>query len=69
MEDSIQPAVEKCILNNLEINSDNVVKAHVMQDIEELMEQDQELVEYMKEHKVKIVPAYYHLDSGKVEFL
>ena len=69
LEDSIQPAVEKCILNNLEINSDNVVKAHVMQDIEELMKQDHELVEYMKKHKVKIVPAYYHLDSGKVEFL
>lgn len=69
LEDSIQPAVEKCILENLEVNSDNVVKAHVMQDIEELMEQDHELVEYMKKHKVKIVPAYYHLDSGKVEFL
>ena len=69
LEDSIQPAVEKCILENLEVSSDNVVKAHVMQDIEELMEKDHELVEYMREHKVKIVPAYYHLDSGKVEFL
>ena len=69
LEDSIQPAVEKCILKGLEVNSDNVVKAHVMQDIEELVEQDQELVKYMKEHNVKIVPAYYHLDSGKVEFL
>ena len=69
LEDSIQPAVEKCILNKIEVNSDNVVKAHVMQDIEELMEQDHALVEYMKKHDVKIVPAYYHLDSGKVEFL
>ena len=69
LEDSIQPAVEKCILNKLEVNSDNVVKAHVMQDIEELMEQDHELVEYMKKHDVKIIPAYYHLDSGKVDFL
>ena len=69
LEDSIQPAVEKCVLNGKEVNSDNVVKAHVMQDIEELMEQDHELVKYMKEHDVKIVPAYYHLDSGKVEFL
>lgn len=69
LEDSIQPAVEKCIVNGLEVNSDNVVKAHVMQDIEELMEQDHELVKYMKEHDVKIVPAYYHLDSGKVDFL
>lgn len=69
LEDSIQPAVEKCILNKVEVNSDNVVKAHVMQDIEELMDQDQELVRYMKKHNVKIIPAYYHLDSGKVEFL
>lgn len=69
LEDSIQPAVEKCIVKGLEVNSDNVVKAHVMQDIEELMEQDHELVEYMKKHNVKIIPAYYHLDSGKVDFL
>jgi len=69
LEDSIHPAVEQCKLNGLEINSDNVVKAHVMQDIEELMEQDHYLVNYMKEHNVKIVPAYYHLDTGKVEFL
>lgn len=69
LEDSIQPAVEQCIVKGLEVNSDNVVKAHVLQDIEELMEQDHELVDYMKEHGVKIVPAYYHLDTGKVEFL
>ena len=69
LEDSIQPAVEMCKTKGLEVNSDNVVKAHIMQDIEELLEQDVELVKYMKEHNVKIVPAYYHLDSGKVEFL
>lgn len=69
LEDSIQPAVEQCKANGKEVNSDNVVKAHVMQDIDELMAQDTELVKYMKEHNVKIVPAYYHLDSGKVDFL
>ena len=68
LEDSIQPAVEQCKLKGLDVNSDNVVKEHVMQDINELMEQDLELVKYMKEHKVKIVPAYYHLDSGIVDF-
>ena len=68
LEDSIQPAVEDCKKQGLEINSDNVVKAHVHQDIEELMEQDSELVKYMKKHDVKIVPAYYHLDSGVVDF-
>ena len=69
LEDSIQPAVDRCIKKGLEVNSDNVVKEHVKQDIEELMQEDLDLVEYMKKHKVKIVPAYYHLDSGKVEFL
>jgi len=69
LEDSIKPAVENCKCKGLEVNSDNVVKAHVMQDIDELLSQDDELVKYMKKHKVKIVPAYYHLDSGKVDFL
>ncbi len=69
LEDSIKPAIEDCKEQGLEINSDNVVKAHVMQDIEELMAQDNELVKYMKDNDVKIVPAYYHLDSGRVDFL
>ena len=69
LEDSIQPAVEDCKKQGLEVNSDNVVKAHVMQDIEELLAQDTDLVKYMKENKVQIVPAYYHLDTGKVDFL
>lgn len=68
LEDSIQPAVEDCKKNGIEVNSDNVVKAHVHQDIEELMSQDVDLVKYMKKHNVKIVPAYYHLDSGVVDF-
>ena len=69
LEDSIQPAVEQCKKQGLEVNSDNVVKAHVTQDIEELMTQDTELVKYMKKHNVKIIPAYYHLDTGVVNFL
>ncbi len=69
LEDSIQPAVEDCKKHGIEVNSDNVVKAHVMQDIEELMTQDTDLVKYMKENDVKILPAYYHIDTGKVDFL
>lgn len=68
LEDSIQPAVDDCKRKGLEVNSDNVVKAHVQQDINELLSQDTELVKYMKEHNVKIVPAYYHLDTGVVDF-
>ena len=69
LEDSIKPAVEDCKKQGKEINSDNVVKAHVMQDINELLSQDNELVKYMKKNNVKIIPAYYHLDTGKVDFL
>ena len=69
LEDSIKPAIEDCKKKGIEINSDNVVKAHVMQDIDELLEQDSELVKYMAEYDVKIVPAYYHIDSGKVDFM
>lgn len=68
LEDSILPAVEDCKEKGLEINSDNVVKAHVMQDIEELLSQDTELVKYMKKNNVEILPAYYHLDTGVVDF-
>lgn len=69
LEDSIQPAIEDCKSKGLEVNSDNVVKAHVMQDIDELFQKDFDLVKYMKKNNVKIVPAYYHIDSGKVDFL
>jgi carbonic anhydrase len=68
LEDSILPAIDDCKEQGLEINSDNVVKAHVRQDIEELLSQDTELVKYMKKHNVEIVPAYYHLDTGVVDF-
>ena len=69
LEDSIKPAIEDCKKKGVEITSDNVVKAHVSQDINELLSQDVELVKYMKEHDVQIVGAYYHLDSGKVDFM
>jgi len=68
LEDSIQPAVENCKKHGLEVNSDNVVKEHVMQDIDELMSQDTDLVKYMKENNIRLIPAYYHIDSGKVDF-
>lgn len=68
LEDAIIPAVEDCKKKGIDINSDNVVKAHVMQDINELLSQDTELVKYMKNNNVEIVPAYYHLDTNIVDF-
>lgn len=69
LENSILPAIDDCKKNGLEINSENVVKAHVMQSINELFSKDTALVNYMKENNVKLIPAYYHLDSGIVDFL
>lgn len=69
LEDAIKPAIKLCKKHNKAVNSDNVVRAHVMQDIDELMSKDTELVRYMKSHDVKLVPAYYSIETGKVEFL
>ena len=48
--------------------SDNVAKMHVKMDVEDILK-DKELCEFMNKHNVKIVPAYYSLDTGKVDFL
>lgn len=69
LKNAIKPAIRLCKKQHKEINSDNVVRAHVMQDIEELMSKDNELVHYMKVHNVKLIPAYYSIETGKVEFL
>lgn len=65
--ESIEPAVEQCKKEN-EYTYDNVIKTHVLLDIEDILK-DKELCEYMQKHNVKIVPAYYSISTGKVEFL
>lgn len=69
LEDAIKPAIKLCKKHHKAINSDNVVRAHVMQDIQELMSKDTELVRYMKTNNVKLIPAYYSIETGIVEFL
>jgi len=64
---SIEPACEKCKKENI-YTSDNVAKMHVKMDVEDILK-DKELCEFMGKHNVKIVPAYYNLSTGKVEFL
>lgn len=65
--DSIQPAIDlakkenKCKLND-------IVKIHAVQDAQEILN-DKNLSAYFKKHDVKIVPAYYSIQSGEVEFL
>ena len=67
LKTSIAPAVCLCKQNNT-YTYDNVVKANAKLGVESIME-DKELCEYMKEHNVKIIPAYYSIKTGKVEYL
>lgn len=69
LKESIRPAVDKCKKENKEVNCENVVKAHIMQDLEELFAEDKNLLDYMKKHNVKVVPAYYNIDTGRVDYL
>jgi carbonic anhydrase len=65
---SIRPAV-KMVKKKGKINPDDVSKMHAIQDIKELLAEDTALNKYMQENNVKIIPAFYHLDTGEVEFL
>lgn len=44
-------------------------KANVLAEVEALKRLDPILAQYVKEGKIKIIPAYYHLETGQVEFL
>ena len=44
-------------------------KANVLAEVESLKKLDPILSQYVKEGKIKIIPAYYHLETGQVEFL
>lgn len=44
-------------------------KANVLAEVESLKKLDPILSQYAKEGKIKIIPAYYHLETGRVEFL
>ncbi len=44
-------------------------KANVLAEVEALKKLDPILSQYLKEGKIKIIPAYYHLETGQVEFL
>jgi len=48
---------------------DAVIRKNALLTVEELTNRSAIISEAVKSGQVKIVPAYYHLDSGKVEFL
>lgn len=65
--DSIKPAMALCEKAN-RCTLDNVIKTHAIQDAQEILA-DKNLETYMKKHDVKIIPAYYSIQTGEVEFL
>ncbi len=48
---------------------DDVIRKNVHLTAEELVNRSSIIANAVKQDKLKIVTAYYHLDSGKVEFL
>ncbi len=65
---AIQPALDKAKKEN-KLTTENVVKNNVGLGVETTLSQDIHLEEAVKNDGVKIIPAYYHLDTGVVEFL
>lgn len=47
----------------------NVIKNNAVLGVENVLSEDEKLNELTKTRGLKIIPAYYHLDSGEVEFL
>lgn len=67
LKKSIEPACIQCKKEN-KYTYEEVVKTHAKL-VAEQIEADKDLYECMKKRGVKIVPAYYNLSTGKVEFL
>ena len=67
LKKAIEPAVELCKKQHKD-SYENIIKTHAILDVQKINE-DNDLSEYFKNHSVQVIPAYYHLDSGVVEFL
>jgi len=67
LKKSIEPAICECKRTNT-YTYENVIKTHAKLDVENILK-DKDLCDYIAKHNVKIIPAYYHLNTGKVEFL
>lgn len=64
---AIDPAICKCKKEG-NYSYDSVIKTHAKLEVDDILK-DEELSEYVKHRGVKIIPAYYNLETGKVEFL
>ena len=66
---SIEPALKMYDENSNEDKLTSTVKNNALYVANNLIKSDKILNDYIKNKGLKILPAYYHLDSGKVEFL
>ena len=64
---AIQPAICLCKTED-KYTSEEVIKTHAKLVTEKILE-DKDLSESIKKRGIKIIPAYYNLSTGKVEFL
>lgn len=64
---SIEPAVCACKKEN-RYTYENVIRTNVLLETEAVI-QNKEINEYYKKHGVDVRPAYYNINSGKVDFL
>lgn len=67
IEKSIRPAIEQAKKEHNE-TAENITKDNAKLGVQCALEQSETLQEAVKKG-VKIIPAYYHLKTGKVEFL
>lgn len=66
---SIEPALKMYDDNSPEDKLTSTIKNNALYVTDNLIKSDKILSNYIKNKGLKIMPAYYHLDSGKVEFL
>ncbi len=68
--DSIKPALEQYEREQQgEPKLEHVIKNNAILSAINAIKEDSLLKDYVENHGLKIIPAYYHLDSGKVELL
>jgi carbonic anhydrase len=63
----IDPSVEKAKMQKGDL-LDNSVKNNAFAGAKGLVEADSIIDDYVKHHQVKIVPAFYNMHTGRVEF-
>ena len=69
LTDSIKPALDLYNKNPKGDKLVSTIKNNAILNQQLLIKSDSIIQDYIKNKGLKIIPAYYHLDSGKVEFL